>query len=54
MGTYLHLGRDVLLGTFMLAGLSGVLLTLLILAACSHPVLPIVAMLLIAGALAQR
>ncbi|HTT81228.1 MAG TPA: hypothetical protein VMF86_16270 [Stellaceae bacterium] len=53
MGIVLNFGCDALLGICMLAGLSAVLLTVLIMAACAHPVLPIVAMLLVAGAISK-
>lgn len=53
MGACLSLASSVVAGTFALAGLSAILLTVLLLAAASHPVLAIVLILMVAGALAR-
>jgi membrane protein implicated in regulation of membrane protease activity len=54
MSIHLHLGGDILLGIAALAGLSALLLTALLLAAVSHPILASVAIMLTARALERR
>ena len=54
MGACLNLASTMAIGGFMLVGFSAVLLTLLMLAVASHPVLAIVLILMVAGALAKR
>jgi hypothetical protein len=53
MGVCLNLAGDMVLGASALAGLAAILLTVLLLAALSHPILATAGILLIAGALAK-